>query len=335
MTTKQAFRWGILGTAGIARSSFLPGLRWAGGVPYAVAGRDIARTEEYASENEIERALHGYDALIADDRVDAIYNPLPNSLHAEWTIKALEAGKAVLCEKPLCLSAAEAERVLSVARRSHRPLWEAFVFPWRRQTHRVLEIIRSGRVGEITEIHSAFRFRLRNRNNIRLDPDLGGGALYDVGCYPTMYANMLFDYAPQDGIAMARWVPEGVDAAMQGVLRFPGDRRLLFSCALDSSNDTFTRLMGTEGQIWLSNAFHPRERDWLQIHHGGEVETEHPSGAEPSFGPAIAHIQDVLRGEAEPEHLAVHESLPNAIAIDLLLASAREGRQTVAEKRSD
>jgi predicted dehydrogenase len=323
MATQRPIRWGILGTANIARASFLPGLRWAGGVAYAVAGRDRARTERFAAENEIERALQGYEALVADEQVDAVYNPLPNSLHAEWTMKALQAGKAVLCEKPLCLSVAETEAVLEVARRSPRPLWEAFVFPWRRQTHRVLEIIRSGGVGQIQEIHSSFHFQIRNRANIRLVPDLGGGALYDVGSYPTMYANMLFDRDPRQGVAMARWAPEGVDMAMQGVLDFPGERRLVFSCAMDSAYDTFTRLLGSEGQVWLSNAFHPGPDDTLQIHRGGAVETERPNGPEPSFGPAIAHIQDVLRGEEEPEHLAVDESLANARAIDLLLQSAQ------------
>lgn len=330
MMKQGAIRWGILGTANIARASFLPGLRWAEGIPYAVAGRDLARTQEYAAANGIERALQGYDALIADERVDAIYNPLPNSLHAEWSIKALRAGKAVLCEKPLCLSVEETETVLEVARSSPRPLWEAFVFPWRRQTERVWEIIRSGQVGEIREVHSAFTFKLRNRANIRLDPGLGGGSLYDVGCYPTMYANMLFDYDPRSGVALARWAPEGVDAAMEGVLDFAGERRLLFSCALDSAEDTFTRLLGSEGQIWLSNAFHPGEHDTLEIHHGHDVQTEHPNGDEPSFGPAIAHIQDVVRGEAEPRHVAADESLPNAKAIDLLLQSARQGRQIAA-----
>lgn len=324
MTRQRAIRWGILGTANIARASFLPGLRWAEGVPYAVAGRDLARTQRYAADNGIEQALEGYEAIVADEQVDAIYNPLPNSLHAEWTIKALRAGKAVLCEKPLCLSVDETETVLDVARSSPRPLWEAFVFPWRRQTDRVLKIIQSGQVGEIGEVHSAFSFTLRNRNNIRLNPALGGGALYDVGCYPTMYANMLFDHDPKSGVAMARWAPEGVDAAMQGVLDFAGERRLLFSCALDSADDTFTRLLGSEGQIWLSNAFHPREHDTLEIHRGDDVQTEHPNGNEPSFGPAIAHIQAVLRGEEGPQHLAVDESVANAKAIDLLLESARE-----------
>lgn len=333
MAGQQPIRWGILGTANIARSSFLPGLRWAEGVPSAVAGRDLARTQRYAADNGIERALDGYEALIADDQIDAIYNPLPNSLHAEWTIRALQAGKAVLCEKPLCLSVEETEAVLNVARESARPLWEAFVFPWRRQTQRVREIIQSGQIGEIGEVHSTFTFELRNRANIRLSPDLGGGALYDVGCYPTMYANMLLDYDPRNGVAMARWAPEGVDAAMQGVLNFAGERRLLFSCALDSADDTFTRLLGSEGQIWLSNAFHPRQHDTLQIHRGTEVETEHPNGEEPSFGPAIAHIGDVLRGEAKPQHLAIDESLANARAIDLLLESAREGRDADASRR--
>jgi predicted dehydrogenase len=322
MERGQAVRWGILGTANIARSSFLPGLRWAKGVPYAVAGRDLTRTQQFAARNGIERAMEGYETLIADDEVEAVYIPLPNSLHAEWIVKALEAGKAVLCEKPLCLNVEQTEMVLEAARRSPKPLWEAFVFPWRRQTHRVLEIIRSGAVGEITEIHSTFHFKLGSRANIRLDPALGGGATYDVGCYPTSYANMLFDGDPQNAVAMARWAPEGVDTALQGVLNFGGERRLLLSCAIDSPQDTFTRLLGTEGEIRLSHPWHPTASDTLQILDGGEMKTEHPNGDEPSFGPALAHIGAVLRGEAEPEHLAIDLSLPNAKAIDLLLESA-------------
>jgi predicted dehydrogenase len=323
MATQQSIQWGILGTANIARSAFLPAVRWAGGVAYAVAGRDLARTQEFAADNGIERALEGYDALLADDRIDAVYIPLPNGLHAEWIVKALEAGKAVLCEKPLCLNVEQAEQVLEVARRSSQPLWEAFVFPWRRQTHRVLEIIGSGGIGEVREIHSTYHFQLSDRANIRLDPDLGGGAVYDVGCYPTIYANMLFDRDPQDAVAMARWAPEGVDIALQGVLNFRGERRLLISCAMDSPLDTFTRLLSSEGEIRLTNAWHPRANDTVEIRRGGEVEIEHLSGDEPSFGPAIAHIQAVLRGEAQPEHLAIDESLANAKAIDLLLDSAR------------
>lgn len=323
MATQRPIRWGILGTANIARASFLPGLRWAEGEAYAVGGRDLARTRQYASANGIERAMQGYDAVVADERVDAVYIPLPNSLHAEWIVKSLDAGKAVLCEKPLCLDVAQAESVLEVARRSPRPLWEAFVFPWRRQTHRVLEIIRSGQVGEIREVQSSFHFEIYNPGNIRLDPGLGGGATYDVGCYPTIYANMLFDGDPQDAVAMARWTPRGVDIALQGVLSFGDERRLVVSCGMDSPQDTFTRLLGSEGEIRLTNPWHPTVGDTLEIRRGDGVEIEHPNGEEPSFGPAIAHIQAVLRGEAEPEHLAIDESLPNARAIELLLESAR------------
>lgn len=327
MAAQRPIRWGILGTANIARSSFLPGLRWAEGVAHAVGGRDLARTQQYAAANGIEHAWQGYDAVVADEEVDAVYIPLPNSLHAEWIVRSLEAGKAVLCEKPLCLSVAQTEAVLDVARRSPRPLWEAFVFPWRRQTHRVLDIIRSGQIGEIREIHSSFHFQLRNPEDIRLDPDLGGGATYDVGCYPTIYANMLFNLDPLEAVSMARWTSRGVDIALQGVLDFSGERRLLMSCGMDSPQDTFTRLLGSEGEIRLTNPWHPTARDTLEIHRGDGIETEHPNGNEPSFGPAIAHIQGVLRGETQPEHLAIDESLPNAKAIELLLDSANRIRQ--------
>src|SRR5580704_3893444 len=128
MTGTGAVRWGIIGTANIARAAFLPGLRQAGGVAAAVAGRDAARTGQYARDHGIERAIAGYQNVIDDPAVDALYIPLPNSLHAEWTIAALRAGKPVLCEKPLCGSLAETMRVIDVARQTGTLLWEAFVF---------------------------------------------------------------------------------------------------------------------------------------------------------------------------------------------------------------
>ncbi len=192
MTSAKPVRWGVLGTANIARGQFLPALRQADGVAAAVAGRDPARTSAYAQANEIGRAITGYQDLLADPDIDAVYIALPNALHAEWTIRALEAGKPVLCEKPLCGTLADTERVLTAARTTGTFLWEAFVFPFHSQLEQIRELIAAGAIGDLMEIKSNFHFALRTDANIRLSAELEGGALLDVGCYPVRLAQEIF-----------------------------------------------------------------------------------------------------------------------------------------------
>ena len=310
-------RWGILGTANIARASFLPGLRAAGGGrAYAVASRTEERAASFAAANGIEHAVAGYAALLADSRIQAVYIPLPNSLHAEWTVAALRAGKAVLCEKPLCADLPETERVLA----EPGLLWEAFVFPFHAQMARVRELLAAGAIGELREIHSSFHFRLRSRQNIRLDPALAGGALNDVGCYCVHLATQLFGERPQAARALATHAPEGVDEDMQGLLAFPGGRRLLMTCGLTRGRDCLSRLLGSEGEIRLSNPFHPGPADTLTVLAGGRECSERPTGPEPPFTAAIRHIHAVLGGEAAPLHLARDESLATAAGLALLRA---------------
>jgi predicted dehydrogenase len=323
----EPVRWGILGTANIATLHFLPALHAVGGgVAYAVAGRDPVRTQRFAADNGIERVHAEYADLSDDERVDAVYVPLPNSLHAEETVAALRSGKGVLCEKPLCVSAEETETVLKVARAGTQPLWEAFVFLFRDQTKRLLDLVSQGAIGELQEIHSTFHYPLPDRANIRLDPGLGGGVLYDAGCYPIRLARLVFGSEAVAGTTMPRWAREGVDEEMQAILTFPQERRLLFSCAMFRRYDAFARVIGSDGEIRLSRPFHPRVTDTLEIRREGLVDTEWPNGDEPSFAPALRHIHAALRGEVAPRHLAVDEALGNAQAIDLLYRSARSGQ---------
>src|ERR1700735_3974623 len=149
MTGTGAARWGIIGTANIARAAFLPGLRQAGGCAAAVAGRDAGRTGQYARDHGIERAVTGYQNVIDDPGVDALYIPLPNSLHAEWTIAALRAGKPVLCEKPLCGTLADTQQVLAVASETGTLLWEAFVFPFNEHMDRIRSLVDGGAIGDL------------------------------------------------------------------------------------------------------------------------------------------------------------------------------------------
>jgi len=330
MTGPSPTRWGIISTANIARSAFLPALRAAGGTAYAVAGRDRDRTRRFAQENGVLHAIEGYANLLADDQVEAVYIALPNSLHAEWTIAAVQAGKAVLCEKPLCVSLQETEKVLQDARRRSGLLWEAFVFPFRPQTARLQDIIHSGEIGELREVQANFHFKLTNSDNIRFDPALGGGGLYDVGCYCIRFGRLLLGEAT-DGTALARWTDQSVDLDLQGVLQFAGDRRLLLSCGMARPPDTFARVIGSEGEVRLSNPYHSRHADTLEVRRGDDVRVERPSNDEPSFTDALRHIHAVLSGEEAPRHLALDDAAGNASAIDLLYRKAREQAASTAQ----
>jgi predicted dehydrogenase len=322
----EPIRWGILGTAGIAESAFLPALRQAGdGAAISVGARDGERARSWAAEHGVSRGVAGYERVVDDPEIEAIYIPLPNGLHAEWTIAALEAGKAVLCEKPLCVTPDETRRVLATADAASVPLWEAFVFPFHEQIELVHGAVARGQIGEVTEITSRFHFVLDDPNDIRLSAELGGGSLFDVGCYPIRLARLLFDAEPDPGrtLADAAWAPSGVDTELWGALTFPGDRRLLFSCGFVTADDTFTGVFGTEGEIRMTHPFHPAPGDTVTIVRDDEMR-EHPAAptGERSFTPAIRHIHGVLRGREQPRHLAVDEAMGNATAIEALLAAA-------------
>lgn len=325
MSRTGQVRWGIMGTAGIARKEFLPAMREAGGAAAAVAGRELARASQYAAELGIERGIEGYQALIDDPGVDALYIPLPNGLHAEWTIKALRAGKAVLCEKPLCGTLAETEQVLAVARETGTLLWEAFVFPFHEQMARIRGLLADGAVGELREIQSTFHFVLSDPANIRMRRGLAGGALNDVGCYSVRLAVELLAGEHESVWAAAAWGGDGVDVDTQGSLGFPGDRRLLLSCGFRRSDDRFARLLGTGGQIHLTDPFHPGPADtFVVLEEGKEARSYQAAGGEFSFTAAIRHVQDVLQGTAEPRSLATETSLRTAQALHDLRESAEQ-----------
>jgi predicted dehydrogenase len=322
-------RWGIVGTANIARAQFLPGLREAGGGrAVSVASRDRARAEAYAAAHGIDHGLEGYTSLIESPDIDAVYIALPNALHAEPTIAALKAGKAVLCEKPLSVGAARTKDVLEVAATAAKPLWEAFVFPFQAQHQRLVRLLADGAIGQPAELDSAFHFLLSNPANIRMDAALGGGALADVGCYPIRLALELFGSpgpdAPSGGAARARacvaTTENGVDTDAAGIVTVgtrSAARRLLLSCGFNRSYDTFTSVLGSEGQIRLTNPFHPGPPDTLTISRpNAEPVTERPTTDQRSFTAALRHIHAVLRGEEAAVHTAADYALPAARVLE-------------------
>jgi len=313
---KAPIRWGIVGTANIARAAFLPGLREAGGVAAAVAGREAVRTERYATDNGIDRAIEGYQNLIDDPGVDALYLALPNSLHAEWALRALEAGKPLLCEKPLCGNLGDTVKVLDAARQTGTLLWEAFVFPFHGQIARIRDLVAGGAIGELMEIKSNFHFRAGNPANIRYSRELEGGALNDVGCYPIRLAAEFFGVPHQAAWAGATWGGDSVDVDTWGVLEYPAGRRLHLSAGLGRGYDTYSSLEGTAGRICLSNPFHPGATDYYQVIAPRAEPVRYPAAArEASFTPAVRHINAVLAGEEEPRLLAVDTALATARAL--------------------
>ena len=328
MTMTGSVRWGIVGTAKIARTLFLPSLREAGGEPAAVAARDRDRASAWAAANGVARAIVGYENLIEDPEVDALYIPLPNALHGEWTIRALRAGKPVLCEKPLTGSVAETEQVLAVARDTGTLLWEAFGFPFHDQMARLRALLADGTIGELQEIQSDFYFHMSDRDtNVRMSTVLAGGALLDVGCYPVRLARDLFGAEHESAWAQADYDVGGVDLTTWGCLNFPGGRHLYLSCGFSRADDTFSRLLGTGGQINITNPFHPRAADTFEVRVEGREPVTH-RGAGPnqqSFTPVIQHIQAVITGAEAPRLLAVDTSLGSALALQDLADAAKAG----------
>jgi predicted dehydrogenase len=323
-------RWGILSTANIARGAFLPGLRAAGrGVAHVVGSRDLARGRQFAADNGVEHAVGEYREVLEDPAVEAVYIPLPNSLHAEWTIATLRAGKAVLCEKPLCGTVQDTERVLEIARKADPPLWEAFVFPFHGQMARLGQIIAAGDIGLPREVQVSWHFGLSNRKDIRLSAALQGGALRDIGCYAIRLARLVFDAEANSAVAMGGvWTSDDVDEEIHGVLGFSSARRLVLALGMRGPTEVWTRIIGSKGQITMTNAFHPRAIDTMEIRNDSETRTETVASDEPSFAPAIRHIHAVLRGKETPRHLAIDEALGNAEAIDLMLDAASATRRS-------
>ena len=313
----------MLGGANIARSRFLPALAEAGGEAVVVGARDGARAAEFAAAHGVARGVAGYEAVLADPAVQAVYVPLPNPLHAEWTIAALEAGKAVLCEKPLCVDADQARRVLAVAERAALPLWEAFVFPFQDQHQRLVDLLAAGAIGELREVTGAFHFALRRPEDIRLSAAMAGGALADVGCYPLRLAAELFGGPP---LAASASVVRGaeVETELAALVDYPDDRRLLLSCGFRRDADTTTVLSGTEGSVRVDDPYHPRPESTLELRRpGAEPVVERPTRDEHSFTAALRHIDAVLAGDEAPRHTALETSLPVAEAMDLVRAAAR------------
>jgi D-xylose 1-dehydrogenase (NADP+, D-xylono-1,5-lactone-forming) len=261
--------WGLLGTARINRS-LIPAIRaGARSDLVAVASRDQARADEYAREWEIPRAYGTYEALLADPAVHVVYVPLPNHLHVDWTVAAARAGKHVLCEKPIALDPQSVDRIAEAAHSHHVAVAEAFMYRHQAQTARVLELVAEGAIGALRFVRGSFSFPLTRAGDVRLTREWGGGALWDVGCYPVTYALLLAGGPPAHVSGQAERGPTGIDVTFAGVLEF-GDGMLgAFDCGFASAFRTSMEIVGSEGVLHVSNPFKPGMRETLHLHRDG------------------------------------------------------------------
>lgn len=326
--TDGKLQWGVIGTANIGRVAVLPAIQHSvNGDLLAVASRDAAKAESFAAKVGIPRTYGSYEALLAADDIDAVYIPLPNSLHHEWVIKAAQAGKHILCEKPLALNAAECLEMDAAAQEHGVVLMEAFMYRFHPQTEKVLELLEKGVVGQPRLISSAFAFRLSNPDNIRFRPDLGGGSLMDVGCYCVNANRTLAGAEPVEVQAFANWNPTGVDNEMVGSLRFEDGLLAQFSCALTLERREFYQVVGPEGCIEAPSAFIPGTEDTTILeHHGRQGSVAHRISGVDEYQVMVEHFaQCVLEGKAV--RYPPTEAAANMRVINALQRSARnEGR---------
>jgi len=317
----SAVTWGILSTAHINRL-VLAGARESDRVEVAaVASRDRTRAEAYARENGIERAHGSYEALLADPDVEAVYISLPNSLHVEWSIRALEAGKHVLCEKPLSRRSAEVEEAFDAAERTGLVLMEAFMYRHNPQTARLKELVDSGAIGALQLVRAAFSFPVEGSGNVRLLAELDGGSLMDVGCYCVSGARLLAG-EPERVYAEQVVGRTGVDVLFSGTMRFPGGVIAQLDSGLHLPHRDELEAIGDEGSLFLDDPWHCRTPVLeLRRQDGDEQIT---LDAIDSYRLELENMSDAIRGRAAPL-LGREDALGQARAIEALYRSAEEG----------
>jgi predicted dehydrogenase len=289
-------KWGIVSTADINRK-VIPGAHASDKVELvAVASRDQARADAYAREWEIPRAYGSYEALLDDPDVEAVYISLPNTMHVEWTIKALEAGKHVLCEKPFTRHPEEIDIAFDLAERTGRLLSEAFMYRHNPQTKKLAELVADGAIGELRLVRSAFSYSLYEEDNIRLRTDLEGGALMDVGCYCVSGSRLLAG-EPVAVRGEAWYGPTGTDWVFGGLLRFPNDVLATFDCGTAMPNRDELEAIGSEGSIFIDDPWHC-VHPAIELRRAGDVERIELEYTD-SYRLELENMSDAIRGEAE------------------------------------
>ena len=327
----EALRVGVLGAANIARS-FIAGVKPSTRVVVAaVASRSAEKAEKFARDNGVPRFHGSYEALLDDPQIDAIYNPLPNSLHAEWSIRACEAGKHVLCEKPLCTSGDEARAMFAAARSNHVHLVEGYPYRAQPQTIQLLELIHNGAIGQLQLIQATFGFTLSRGPNIRVSSELAGGSLMDAGTYPVSLIIMAAKERPSRVSAVAQWTQD-VDRALAATLEFKSGLLAQVTSSFATSVHRFALIAGTQGVIQTPFSNHPTAGQPAEFLLARGV------GADKDFERVATPALNGFRAEAESFERLIRssgsrwegpspmESIDIAVTLEAILQSARADR---------
>jgi len=324
----ERLRLGVLGAARITSMALLAPVKRTGVARVvAVAARDPERAKRFADRNEIPTVHESYEALLADPEIEAIYNPLPNSHHAQWTVRALEAGKHVLCEKPFAANATEAGQMADAAQRTGRVLMEAFHYRYHALFERVRELLRAGEIGTVQHLEAAFCIPLVRSSDIRYRADLAGGALMDTGCYTVHLLRHLAEAEPEVERAEAIWTGGGVDRWLQAHLRFPDGRTARLTCSLLSEDllRVTARVEGDSGRIWILNPILPHFYHRLHVTTAAGRRTERVSG-EPTYDAQLrAFVAAIRTGASYPT--TPQDAVANMRVIDAIYAAARRVSQ--------
>jgi predicted dehydrogenase len=321
--------WGVLSTAKIGTQKVIPGmLKCARGRVVAIASRDPERARAAATALSLPRAYGSYEELLADPGIDAIYNPLPNHLHVPWTIKALQAGKHVLCEKPIGLSAHEAEALIAARDNSGKQVLEAFMVRQHPNWQRARRLIQEGRIGEPRAVQVTFSYYNPDPKNIRNQADIGGGALYDIGCYAVVAARFLFGAEPRRAVSLIDRDPVmKIDRMSSGLVDFPGGRQLVFICATQLVRYQKVHVFGTTGRIEIEvpfNALPDKPGHIILDTEGGgleAIETE-PCDQYTLQGDEAARV---FLGEI-PAPFPIEDGVRNMRVLDALFRSGETGQ---------
>ena len=324
-------RWGILSSSGFAVEHIIPALLQCEGLELtAVSSRSAETAKQLAAKFGIARAHGSYQALVEDPELDVVYNPLPNHLHVPWSIKALEAGKHVLCEKPLAMNAAEAENLIAARDKAGLLVQEAFVIRHHPQWRRVRELVRDGRIGTLKGAQGWLSYRLEDAENFRNKPEMGGGGLMDIGVYPMVTSRYIFEAEPTRVFAAIRRDTEtGVDCLASAILDYPAGLAS-FTCSTELAVQQHMAFFGSHGRIELSDPFAQAPDREAQILIGGDRGIWDPAvESHESFAPTNMYInqaeefcQAVERGKLE---FPLEDALANMRILDALFRSGNSG----------
>ena len=327
---EKILNWGLLSTAKINQALIKPLRASKRTQLMAVASRSVSTAESYAREWHIPRAYGSYEALIADPEIDVIYNSLPNHLHADGSIKALRAGKHVLCEKPIALTLDEVDAMSQAARETGKILTEAFMYRHHAQTLKVKEIVDSGLLGRLQLIKGSFTFTLTREGDIRSKKETGGGSIWDVGCYPISYARMIVGADPIEVFGWQVESESGTDDAFIGQMRFKDGVHAQFDSGFKSPNRSMIEIVGTNASLSIPNPFKPKQTAEIYLSHGNTQEKIIIKGKEVYLG-EVEDMCDAITLNKAPR-VSHADSRGNIAVILALLESTKLGKPVISAR---